>query len=98
MEEMLEIVQGQMYVEFRARVNDYNALIVDEIGVCHGKTVGDRMYLARLLGNPKGGVQCFPPAVAEQFQPYGITEVKRSETYISFLVRICYNIYVVWDG
>jgi len=71
MQKTLEIVQDRVRVAFGARINDDNTLIIDELSICHGKTVGNRMYLGELLIKGRrsfftfqSSVQSFPPAVA----------------------------------
>ena len=96
---MFEVAQSQAHIQFRTGINDDHALVVNEVGICYRKPVGDRMDLARRLCKtwgcavvPECSIQSYPPAGAEHF-PHGITCVNSV-----FLASLWYNEYVVWDG
>ena len=50
MEKMREIIYYQTNVEWGSGIHDDNALLRNEVGVRHRKTISDRMHPAGLLG------------------------------------------------
>src|SRR5438105_3675760 len=68
MKKMLEVLYYQTNIHCRTWVHDDNSLLVNQVCVCHRKTVSDRMYPAWLLGKRRqlllalnGNVQSYSP-------------------------------------
>src|SRR5262249_29739238 len=68
MQKPLEIVQGRARVQFRTRINDDNALVVDEVSICHRKTIRDRMHLGELLSKGRRSFFAFQSSIHSSLQ------------------------------